>query len=49
MSVNPFETKLEAITNTIRIFDKQNNDEKKEKIEELKKERTKLLKELRVY
>ena len=49
MSVNPFETKLEAITNTIRILEKQNNDENKEKIEELKKERTKLLKELRVY
>ena len=48
MVINSLELNLEAITNTIRILEKENKDENKEKIENLKKERDKLLKELKV-
>lgn len=49
MVYNSLELNLEAITNTIIMLEKENNDENKEKISELKKERDKLLKELKVF
>ncbi|WP_198923187.1 hypothetical protein [Methanosphaera sp. WGK6] len=49
MVYNSLELNLEAITNTIAMLEKENNDENKEKIEELKKERDKLLQELKVF
>lgn len=48
MVINSLELNLEAITNTISILEKENKDENKEKIENLKKERDILLKELKV-
>lgn len=49
MVYNTLELNLEAITNTIVMLEKENKDENKEKIENLKKERDLLLKELKVY
>lgn len=49
MVYNALELNLEAITNTIVMLEKENKDENKEKIENLKKERDVLLKELKVY
>ena len=49
MVYNSLELNLEAITNTIKMLEKENNDENKDKIAELKKERDKLLKELKVF
>ena len=48
MVYNSLELNLEAITNTIKMLEKENNDENKDKIAELKKETYKLLKELKV-
>ena len=45
MVYNSLELNLEAITNTIKMLE----DENKNKIAELKKERDKLLKELKVF
>ena len=49
MVYNSLELTLEAITNTITMLEKENKAENKEKIEELKKERKKLLEELKVF
>ncbi|PWL07713.1 hypothetical protein [Methanosphaera cuniculi] len=49
MVYNTLELNLEAITNTIKMLENENNDENQEKIEALKKERDKLLKELKVF
>lgn len=49
MVYNTLELNLEAITNTIKMLENQNNDENNEKIEALKKERNKLLEELKVF
>ncbi|MBR0472734.1 MAG: hypothetical protein IJI98_08590 [Methanosphaera sp.] len=49
MVISPLELNLEAITNTITMLEKENKDENKEKIDSLKKERDKLLKELKVF
>lgn len=49
MVYNSLELNLEAITNTIKMLEKENNDENKDKIAELKKERDKLLKELKIF
>ncbi|WP_455646146.1 hypothetical protein [Methanosphaera sp.] len=49
MVYNSLELNLEAITNTIAMLEKENNDENKKKIEELKKERDNLLQELKVF
>jgi hypothetical protein len=48
MVISPLELNLQAITNTITVLEKENKDENIEKIESLKKERDRLLKELRV-
>ncbi len=48
MVINSLELNLQAITNTITILEKENKEENKEKIESLKKERDKILKELKV-
>ena len=48
MVINALELNLEAITNTITILERENKDENKEKIESLKQERDKILKELKV-
>lgn len=48
MATSPLELNLEAITNSISILERENKDENKEKIEALKQERNKLLKELKV-
>lgn len=48
MVYNSLELNLEAITNTITMLEKENSDENIDKIIELKKERDKLLKELKV-
>ena len=49
MVMNQLELNLEAITQTITMLEKENNDENQEKIESLKKERDRLLKELKVF
>ena len=49
MVISPLEFNLEAITNTITMLEKENKDENKEKIANLKKERDHLLKELKVF
>lgn len=49
MVYNTLELNLEAITNTIKMLENENNDKNQEKIEALKKERDKLLKELKVF
>lgn len=49
MVISPLELNLEAITNTITMLEKENKDENQEKIDSLKKERDKLLKELKVF
>lgn len=49
MVYNTLELNLEAVTNTIKILEKENKDENKDKIDQLKKERDKLLKELKVF
>lgn len=49
MVISPLEFNLEAITNTITMLEKENKEENKEKIENLKKERDYLLKELKVF
>lgn len=49
MVISPLEFNLEAITNTITMLEKENKDENKEKIDNLKKERDMLLKELKVF
>ena len=47
--MNQLELTLQAVTNTISILEKENNPENDEKIESLKKERDKILKELKVF
>lgn len=49
MVYNSLELTLEAITNTIKMLEKENKAENEEKIEELKKERKKILEELKVF
>lgn len=49
MVISPLELNLEAITNTITMLEKENKAENQEKIDSLKKERDKLLKELKVF
>lgn len=49
MVMNQLELNLEAITHTITMLEKENNDENQEKIESLKKERDRLLRELKVF
>ncbi|MCI5867725.1 MAG: hypothetical protein SOZ23_06840 [Methanosphaera sp.] len=49
MVYNTLELNLEAVTNTIKMLEKENKDENKDKIDQLKKERDKLLKELKVF
>ncbi|MCD7781952.1 MAG: hypothetical protein LUG89_04600 [Methanosphaera sp.] len=49
MVYNTLELNLEAITNTIVMLEKENNKDNQEKIESLKKERDKLLRELKVH
>ena len=49
MVYNTLELNLEAVTNTIKNIEKENKDENKDKIDQLKKERDKLLKELKVF
>lgn len=49
MVISPLEFNLEAITNTIVMLERENNDENKEKIDNLKKERDRLLRELKVF
>ena len=49
MVYNSLELNLEAITNTIKMLENQNNDENNEKIEALKKRRDEILKELKVF
>lgn len=49
MVYNTLELNLEAVTNTIKMLENENNDENTEKIEALKKERDKLLRELKVF
>ncbi len=49
MVYNSLELNLEAITNTITMLERENKDKNKDKIEGLKKERDRLLKELKVF
>ncbi len=49
MVISPLEFNLEAITNTIIMLEKENKDENKDKIDSLKKERDRLLRELKVF
>lgn len=49
MVYNTLELNLEAVTNTIKMLEKENKDENKDKIDQLKKEIDKLLKELKVF
>ncbi|MGB9978908.1 hypothetical protein [Methanobacterium sp.] len=48
MSVNPNEAYLEAVTMTLAYFEKKENCDEK-LIEELKKERDRLLRELNIH
>ena len=49
MVISPLEFNLEAITNTIIMLEKENKDENKDKIDSLKKERDRVLRELKVF